>query len=137
MSIDDLITETKSTKDRRTVVKKIFKEYMSGNCNPLKAADAIQKVIGKISGYVYKGTPGSLNISNCSDRYPVPVNVSNNRCYEKVEDFKAALRIVARGNGLTNIEDHLEKGCSTKDYAEKFWKYALAREQDVRAKYAA
>ncbi|GEM_PF-1546821 len=137
MTIDDLITETKSTKDRKIVVKKIFKEYMSGNCNPLEAANAIQAVIGRVSGYVYKGTPGSLSISNCVDRYSVPVNASNNRAYEKVEEFKAALRIVARGNGRTQIEDHNGKGCSTKDYAEKFWQYALAREQDVRAKYAA
>ena len=137
MTIDDLITETKSTKDRKIVVKQIFKDYISGKYNPIEAANAIQEVIGRVSGYVYKGTPGSLNISNCADRYPVPVNVLSNRNYERVEEFKAALRIVAKGNGRTRIEDHNGKGCSTKDYAEKFWQYALAREQDVRSKYAA
>jgi len=133
MSIEDKLNYN----NRKAEVKQIFKDYMSGNVNPIQAVRAIQDVIGDISGYIYKSSPGNLTISNTSHRYSLRPQVSKKSNLDLVEDFKAAIRVVARENGSISVEDHIDKGLSTKHYATKFWEYALAREKEVKAKYVA
>ncbi len=115
------------------VVQGKFEDFTAGDITPLDAANAIQEIVGPVSGYKYK--PNSLTISNCVNRYSIKLRESGRKFLERVEEFKAALRIVARGNGRTQIEDHNGKGCSTKHYAREFWDYAHQVEAAVEAKY--
>ena len=129
MTIDQVLSKD----DKDNLVKQEFERFICGEKSPLEAARSIQSIIGAINGYKYKN--GSLSIDNCRDRYSVPLH-GGGRAYDaKVEEFKAALRIVARGNGRTKIEDHLAKGCSTRHYAEEFWEYARNQERRVLVKY--
>ena len=129
MTIDQVLSKD----DRDDLVKQEFDSFVSGEKSPLEAVRSIQGIIGAISGYKYKN--GGLSIDNCRDRYSVPLH-GGGRAYDaKVEEFKAALRIVAKQNGRSKIEDHLDKGCSTKHYAKEFWEYARNQEGQVLVKY--
>lgn len=126
MSIDSVVSKYEA-------VKAEFDSFISGEKSPLEAARAVQSAIGEISGYKYKS--GSLTVDNCTNRYSIPLRGGGRSYDAKVEEFKAALRIVANGNGSSQIEDHLDKGCSTKHYARKFWEYASKVEHRVKQKY--
>lgn len=114
-------------------VKEEFKLFLDGEKTPVEAVMAIQEAVGPLSGYRYKAN--TLTISNCTNRYSIPLREGNRRFMEKVEEFKAAVRILAKQNGVSEIEDHNGKGCSTKHYAGEFWKYAHQVEAEVKRKY--
>ncbi|MBW3016539.1 hypothetical protein KY309_02925 [Candidatus Woesearchaeota archaeon] len=115
------------------IVQKKFDECVQGDVAPLEAASAIQAAIGPISGYRYK--TNCLTISNCQNRHSINLRESGRKYMFKVEEFKAALRIVARANGRIQVEDHNGRGCSTRHYARAFWEYAADMEARVM-KYA-